>query len=52
VKAAQSAYSTGRVPFFSLIQAERDLIGLRDRFYEVQADYHRRLARLDRAVGG
>ncbi len=52
VKAAQSAYVTGKTPFLSLIEAERNVIGLRDRYYELVADYYRRLAALERAVGG
>ena len=41
---AQSAYVTGKTPFLSLIEAERNLVGLRDRYYETLADYFRRLA--------
>lgn len=52
VKAAQSAYVTGKTPFLSLIEAERNLVGLRDRYYEAMADYFRRRAALERAVGG
>lgn len=52
VKAAQSAYVTGKTPFLSLIEAQRHLIGLRDRYYESLADYFRRRAALERAVGG
>jgi outer membrane protein TolC len=52
VKAAQTAYLTGKVPFLSLIEAERNLIGLRDRYYELVATYYVRLAALERAIGG
>jgi outer membrane protein TolC len=52
VKAAQSAYVTGRIPFLSLIEAQRNVVNLRDRYYEAQADYFRRRAALERAVGG
>jgi outer membrane protein TolC len=52
VKAAQSAYTTGKIPFLSLIEAERNVVGLRDRYYEALADYFRRRAALERAVGG
>ena len=52
VKAAQSAYVTGKIPFLSLIEAERNVIGLRDRYYELVADYFQRLAALECAVGG
>ncbi len=52
VKAAQSAYVTAKVPFLSLIEAERNFVLLRDRRYEVIADYFRRRATLERVVGG
>jgi outer membrane protein, heavy metal efflux system len=52
VKAAQSAYVTAKVPFLSLIEAERNFVVLRDRRYEVIADYFRRRATLERVVGG
>src|SRR5262249_23699478 len=52
VKAAQAAYVTGKIPFLSLIEAQRNVVGLRDRYYEALADYFRRRAALERAVGG
>jgi outer membrane protein TolC len=52
VNAARSAYETGKVPFLALIEAQRNVVNLRDRYYEVLADYFRRLAALERAVGG
>ncbi len=51
IKAAQSAYVTAKVPFVSLIDAQRNLVGLRDRYHEAVADYFRRRAALERAVG-
>lgn len=52
VKSAQAAYVTGKVPFLSLIEAERSLIGLLDRYYEAVAESVRRWAALERVVGG
>jgi cobalt-zinc-cadmium efflux system outer membrane protein len=56
VKAAQDAYvaATGKMPFpfLSLIEAQRNLVNLRDRNYEATADYFRRLATLERVIGG
>jgi len=52
VEAAQSAYTTGKVPFLSLIEAQRNRVGLYDRYYEALADYHRRSATLERTIGG
>jgi cobalt-zinc-cadmium efflux system outer membrane protein len=52
VKAAQTAYVTGKSPFTVLIEAQRTLVGVQDRQYEATSDYFRRLATLERAVGG
>jgi outer membrane protein TolC len=52
VKAAQAAYVTGKTPFLSLIEAQRNLVNLRDRNYEATADYFRRQATLERVIGG
>ena len=52
VESAQSAYVTGKVPFVTLLDAERTVVSLRDRYYAVVADYFRRAAELERAVGG
>ncbi len=52
VKAAQTAYMTGKIPFLSLVEAQRNVVGLQDRYYEALADYFRRRATLERVVGG
>jgi outer membrane protein TolC len=52
VKTAQADYKPGLVPAVSVIQAERDRLALYDRYYEASAEYHRRLATLERAIGG
>jgi outer membrane protein TolC len=52
VKAAQSAYVTGKVPFVTLVEAQRSMIELKERAYTAVAQYHRRRAGLERAVGG
>lgn len=52
VKAAQTAYTTAKIPFLSLIEAQRNLVMLRDRSYEAIADYYRRRATLERVIGG
>lgn len=51
IKAAQAAYVTGKIPFLSLIEAQRNLIMLRERYYESITNLHRAEAALDRAVG-
>jgi cobalt-zinc-cadmium efflux system outer membrane protein len=52
VKSAQTYYTTGKIPFLSLIEAERNVIDLRDRSYDATADAFRRRAALELAVGG
>jgi cobalt-zinc-cadmium efflux system outer membrane protein len=53
VKSAQAAYMAGGgFPFLSLLEAEREVVRLQDRYYEAVADSYRRLAALERAVGG
>jgi outer membrane protein TolC len=52
VEDARSAYETGKSPFLTLIEAQRNQVGLLDRYYEALADYFRRQATLERVVGG
>jgi outer membrane protein TolC len=52
VETAEAEYRTGKVPMLSLIEAYRNVVGLQDRYYEAIADYFRRLASLERVVGG
>ena len=40
------------LPFLNLIEAQRNAVGLRDRYYEALAEAVRRRATLERAVGG
>src|SRR5262249_34502466 len=51
-KTADPEYVTGKIPLVTLIEAQRNVIGLQDRYYEAVTDYFRRLAALERAVGG
>jgi outer membrane protein TolC len=50
--AAGPAYTTGQIPLLSFLEAQRNLVSLRDRYYETLADHYRRRAALERAVGG
>ncbi len=52
VKAARTAYVAGGIPFLSLIEAQRNLVGLRESYYEELAEYYRRRATLERVTGG
>jgi outer membrane protein, heavy metal efflux system len=51
-KAARTAYVAGKITAVSRIEAERNLISLRDRYFEAIADYFRRRATLERVIGG
>jgi outer membrane protein TolC len=52
VEAARAAYETARIPFLSLIEAQRSRVALLDRYYEAEADHFRRRGTLERVVGG
>jgi cobalt-zinc-cadmium efflux system outer membrane protein len=52
VKSAESAYENGQIPFLTLVEAERDVIRLKDDYYQFVAEYYRRLAILERVAGG
>ena len=51
VRLARTAYTNNKVPFFNLIEAQRNLIELREREFELRAEARRRRAALDRAIG-
>jgi len=52
IEAARSAYESGKIPFLSLVEAQRNVVELQDRSYEALADYFRRRATLERVIGG
>ncbi|GIW85155.1 MAG: hypothetical protein KatS3mg107_0815 [Gemmataceae bacterium] len=52
VREARTAYTTGRIPFVTYVEAERQWIQWRERYYEVVAEVGRRRARLERVAGG
>ena len=52
VELAISEYAVNKVTFLSLIEAQRNLVELRDRYYEVMAELLRRRAALERVTGG
>ncbi|MCE5268416.1 MAG: TolC family protein [Planctomycetaceae bacterium] len=51
LESAQANYTTGTLDFLRLLDAERQLNSQREMYYQAIADYHRRLAELERAVG-
>jgi outer membrane protein TolC len=52
VRSAVIGYEAPKLDFLRLIEAQRQLIEIREKQYEAIADYHRRLAELERALGG
>ena len=52
VASANAGYEAGRVDFLRLVEAQRQLIGLQEKYQEAVAEYHRRHAELERVVGG
>lgn len=52
VQSAETSYQTGKIPFLTLVEAERDVIRLKDDYFQFVAEYYRRLATLERVAGG
>lgn len=50
-ESARANYSSGKLDFLRLIEAQRQLYREQDKYHQATADYHRRLAELERAVG-
>lgn len=48
---AVANYTSGKLDFLRLLDAERQLDAQREMYFQAIADYHRRLAELERAVG-
>ena len=48
---ALANYTSGKLDFLRLLDAERQLYSQRDMYYQAIAEHHRRLAELERAVG-
>ncbi len=48
---ALANYTSGKLDFLRLLDAERQLFTQREMYYQSIAEYHRRLAELERAVG-
>lgn len=51
LRAAQSGYEAGTVDFLRLIEAQRQILDLREAYQMAVTDFHRRAAELSRAVG-
>ena len=52
LESAMASYSTGRLDFLNLLDAERMLLNLNLGYVKEQSNYQKQLAALERAVGG
>lgn len=52
IESAKANYTSGKLDFLRLIDAERQHHAQRELYYQAIAEYHRRLAELDRVSGG
>ena len=52
LEAGRANYDVGKTTFLWLSQAQRQVLEVREKYQQTLADYHRRLADLERAVGG
>ncbi len=51
VSAAQSNYDVGKSSFLDLAAAQRQLIDIQEKHQESLAEYHQRVAEMERAIG-
>lgn len=51
VEAARASYLAGRLDFLRLVESQRQLLDMQDRYYETVAEYRKRLTELSRLIG-
>jgi outer membrane protein, heavy metal efflux system len=51
IESARASYMAGRLDFLRLIESQRQLLTLQDDYYAGLAEYHQRLAALERVTG-
>jgi outer membrane protein, heavy metal efflux system len=52
IQSARTNYTAGKIDFLRLIEAQRQFYREKERYYEALSNYHRRLAEMNRVVGG
>jgi outer membrane protein TolC len=52
IESARASYVSGTLDFLRLVESQRQFLDIQDRYYMALAEYHQRLAELDRLVGG
>lgn len=51
IDSARASYLAGKLDLLRLIESQRQLLLLQDRYFEAVAEYHARLAELERVIG-
>jgi cobalt-zinc-cadmium efflux system outer membrane protein len=51
VESARASYVAGSLDFLRLVESQRQSLAIQAAYYEAMAEYHRRMAELDRVVG-
>lgn len=51
VDSARASYDVGSLDFLRLVSSQRESLSIQEAYFQAMAEYHKRLAELDRAVG-
>lgn len=51
VDSARASYDAGSLDFLRLVSSQRESLSIQEAYFQAMAEYHKRLAELDRAVG-
>lgn len=51
VDSARASYDAGRLDFLRLVSSQRESLSIQEAYFQAMAEYHKRVAELDRAVG-
>ncbi len=52
VQAARASYMAGKLDFLRLVESQRQLLMLKEQYYDAMAQLYQRITELNRAVGG
>jgi cobalt-zinc-cadmium efflux system outer membrane protein len=51
VDSARASYDAGSLDFLRLVSSQRESLSIQEAYFQAMAEYHKRLAELDRAIG-
>jgi outer membrane protein TolC len=51
IDSARASYDAGSLDFLRLVNSQRESLSIQEDYFQAMAEYHKRLAELDRAVG-